>query len=443
MSSLGLVRTAIPAILMMVSISVYSLFDGFFVSNFAGKTGFAAVNLIWPFAMVLGSLGFMMGTGGAALVAKRFGEGKMEEGNKAFSNCFFFSVILGLVCSLSTVFFLPQIARALGSDEEMLPYCVDYGRILILGVTLFNIQNLFQSFFQTAEKQRLGFFVTLAAGVTNIVLDAILVAGCKLGVVGAAIGTIIGQGVGAIVPIFYFALPNSSPLRLKLHKFRFPSIGRMASNGVSEFVSGISSSAVSILLNVKLMRYYGQNGVGAYGIICYVWLIFTAVFIGLNVAIAPRVSYALGANNKTELRSLYGKSLNLLLIFGISQMTLSLALTTPIAYAFASYDQALFDLTRTANRIYSVVYLFLGFNMFGSAFFTALNNGAISMALSAARLGVIEVLCVLFFPELVGPEGIWWSVVLAEGLGTIMNLLVMHGFGRKYGYRLSKEAKRE
>ena len=435
MTMLGLLRGSIPAILMMVSISVYSVFDGYFVSNFAGKTAFAAVNLIWPFAMVLGSLGFMMGAGGAALVAKRFGEGKAEEANRAFSNCFFFSVILGVVSTLASVFFLDSIARMLGADEAMVPHCVAYGRLLISGVTLFNIQNLFQSFFQAAEKQRLGFLITVLAGVTNIALDAILVAGCKMGIVGAGIGTIAGQGVGAIIPILYFTLPNKSPLRLKFWRFDFPSIGRMASNGASEFLANISGSAVTILLNVKLMRAFGENGVDAYGIICYVWLIFAAVFIGINMSVAPRISYAFGAGDKKELKSLYGKALNLLLIFGLVQAGFSLSMTVPIAHAFAGYDAELFAITKRANLIYSIVYLFLGFNMFGSAFFTALNNGAVSMALSVARLGVFEILAVLFIPEILGPEGIWWSIPIAEGLGLAMNLITMACFGKKYGYR--------
>ena len=429
-----LLRVALPCIAMMISISVYSVVDGFFVSNFAGKTQFAAVNLIYPFIMVLSSLGFMMGTGGSALVAKFFGEKKDEEGNIAFSNCVYFTIVLGLIGSLISLIFLPQIALWLGSDEEMLPYCVSYGRISIAGITFFNLQNLFQSFFTTAEKPRFGFVVTMLAGVTNIVFDAILIAGCNLGVIGAAIGTVLGQAVGAIIPFVYFCKKNPSRLRLRFHAFQGRNIWKMATNGASEFVTNISASVVSMLLNAALMKYYGQAGVGAYGIICYVWLIFAACFIGINIATAPRISYAFGARNTEELRSLFRKSLVILLFFGLFQFGFSEALAVPLSHLFAAYDAELLELTIVASRIYAIVYIFLGFNMFGSSFFTALNNGGISMLLSFLRLGVLEVACVLILPNLMGGMGIWWSVPIAEGLGTIMNLSVMFAFGNRYGY---------
>ena len=429
-----LLRSALPCILMMIAISVYSVVDGFFVSNFAGKAAFSGLNLIFPVVMVLGSLGFMMGTGGSALVAKRFGEKREEEGNRCFSNCFFFTILLGVVSSLAVVFFLPQIATAMGADEEMLPHCLDYGRIMVLGVTAFNLQNMFQSFFTAAEKARLGFLVTMIAGVVNIAMDAILIVGAKLGVIGAAIGTVTGQCVGAIIPIFYFARKNPSLLRLRPAPFHWPSVGRMSLNGLSEFLANISASAVSIVLNIGLMRHFGQNGVGAYGIICYVWLIFAACFIGFNIAIAPRVSYALGAQNKEELQNLFRKAMVILLGFGLLQCSLSLALAVPLAHAFAGYDEALLSLTIHASLIYSLVYLFLGFNMFGSSFFTALNNGVVSLILSVMRLGVIELLCIILLPSVMGGEGLWWSIPIAEGIGMFMNIGTMAYFGRKYGY---------
>ena len=443
MSIKSMLFSSIPAILMMVAISIYSVVDGFFVSNFAGKTAFAAVNLIYPFIMVLSSIGFMMGTGGAALVSKRLGEHKLEEANNAFTNCVLFTVIIGLFFSTVSFFFLPQIALLLGSDEEMLPYCVDYGRILILGVTFFNLQNLFQSFFQAAEKGRFGFIVTLGAGIINVLLDALFIVVFKMGIIGAAIGTVTGQVFGAVIPSIYFLRKNGSPLQLKPSPFSFRDVGRMSSNGMSEFATNISASVVSILLNAQLMRFYGQNGVGAYGIICYVWMIFAACFIGLNVSVAPRISYSLGAGNKEEMKSLYGKSLLILLGFGLFQWAFSFSLTIPISHAFAGYDDSLRQLTAHANFIYSLVYFFLGFNMFGSAFFTALNNGVISLLLSIVRLGIMECLCVILLPLAAGEDGIWWSVPLAEGMGTIMNLAVMFAFGNKYGYRILKRKRKE
>ena len=429
-----LLRSALPCVLMMISVSVYSVVDGFFLANFAGTTPFAAVNLVWPFAMILGSLGFMMGTGGSALVAKKFGEGKVDEGNQFFSNCVIFTFSLGIASTLLSVFFMKEIALMLGADEEMVPYCVVYGRILIGGLALFNLQNLFQSFFTAAEKPNTGFLVTLIAGLTNIVLDAIFIVGFRLGVVGAGIGTILGQAVGAIIPLIYFSRKNPSLLRLRFARFHWKAIRKMAMNGSSEFAGGISASVVSMLINGALMVYFGQNGVAAYGAICYVWMIFAASFIGFNVAVAPRISYALGADNREELRSLYRKSLIILFAFGIFQFLFAQLMSTPIAYAFGGGREDLIAITRRASAIYSFVYLFLGINMFGSAFFTALNDGLTSILLSVARLGVLEVLAVLLLPLAMGGEGIWWSVVLAEGLGTIMNLAVMFAFRRKYHY---------
>lgn len=436
-----LLRVALPCIAMMISISVYSVVDGLFVSNFAGSTQFAALNLIYPWIMVIGSLGFMMGTGGAAYVAKRFGEGKQDEGNRAFSNCVFFTIAIGLISSLITIFLLPEIALWLGADEAMLPYCVAYGRISAIGITFFNLQNLFQSFFTASEKPRLGFIVTVGAGITNIILDAIFIVGFRLGVVGAALGTILGQAVGAVIPFIYFWRKNSSLLRLRFHAFQGRPILKMASNGASEFITNISASAVSMLMNAALMKYYGENGVSAYGIICYVWLIFAACFIGYNIATAPRISFALGAQNKEELQSLFKKSLIILTGFSLLQFSLSEALAIPLSYLFAGYDEELLSLTIQSFRIYSIIYLFLSFNMFGSSFFTALNNGVVSMALGFVRLGILEIVSVLVFPTILGGIGIWWAIPIAEGLGMIMNLTTMFAFGHHYGYLKEKPSK--
>lgn len=438
-----LFRASIPSILMMISISVYSVVDGFFVSNFAGKTAFAAVNMVWPIIMVLGSLGFMMGTGGSALVAKRFGEGQDKIANEYFGNCVIFSIVGGATTSVITYFLLPYILEFLGADAEMMPHCLTYGRILVLGITSFHLQNLFQSFLVAAEKPNLGFVVTLAAGVTNIALDAILIAGFKMGVRGAAIGTVAGQMVGGIAPLIYFLKKNDSLLQLRHSRFHFKALFKMMGNGASEFFNNISASLVSMALNYFLMRYYGQDGVGAYGTICYVWLIFAACFIGYDVAVAPRISYALGAGNKKELRVLYRSSIKLLIIFGIVQLALAEALAVPLAYAFANYDEGLRNLTIHASLIYSVVYLFIGINMFGSSFFTALNNGLVSILLSLVRLLGFELLSVCLLHYAFGGEGLWIAVPFANALGVAMNLIVMHALGKRYGYVKPRDEKEQ
>ena len=432
-----LLKAAFPCILMMVAISIYSVVDGFFLSNFAGKAPFAAVNLIYPVIMVLATMGFLMGAGGSALVSKRFGQGKDEEGNIYFSNCVFFSISIGIVASVLVFIFLPDIALLLGADEEMLPLCVLYGRILVVGSTAFNLQNLFQSFFTAAEKPQLGTFVTLLAGVVNIVLDAILIAGFHLGILGAAIGTVAGQVIGAAIPFVYFTRKNPSRLRLRLHAFHFKAIAKMVSNGSSEFATNISASAVSMVMNVGLMEYYGQNGVGAYGTICYVWMIFAAVFIGYNIAVAPRIAYALGAGEKAELRNLFHKSLIMLAIFGVTMFALSAALSVPVSYIFGGYDEGLQKLTAYGSLLYSFTYISLGISMFGSCFFTALNNGLVSFLLSYFRLGVIEIACVMVLPIAFGGDAVWVAVPVAEFLGSCVNIAVMTLFAKKYGY--SKE----
>ena len=325
----------------------------------------------------------------------------------------------------------------------MLPYCVQYGQILILGISFFNLQNMFQPFFAASGKPQLGFAITIGAGVVNIVMDAILVVGYDLGCIGAAWGTITGQAVGGLIPLAYYLLKNNSALRLKPSRIEWRAVGRMVTNGFSEFVNNIVVSIVSVIMNVLLMKYYGENGVSAYGIICYVWLIFGAGFIGLCMGIAPRISYAYGEKNKAELRSLTRNALILFLAVGVFEFVMAEALTIPLSYLYAGYDETLRELTVHASFIYSTIYVILGLNMFGSAFFTALNNGLISAMLSFCRLMVFEATSIYLCSLLFQGEGIWWGVPAGELLGVIMTLVTIYIFGPRYGYRRSKKEKQQ
>lgn len=427
-------KAVLAPIFMMVFTSIYSIVDGVFVSNFVNKTAFAALNLIFPVTMIIGALGFMMGTGGSALVAKTLGEGDKEQANKIFSGVVYSTIILGGVVSLCVVFFVEPIAKLLGATDEMLPYCVQYGQILIAAEIAFMLQNLFQTFFIVAEKPGLGFLITAIAGVTNIVLDAAFIVGAKLGLAGAAYATIIGQFVGAVIPIIYFACKKDGMLRLGKATFAPKILFKTVTNGSSELLSNIASSVVSMVYNAQLLKFAGENGVSAYGIIMYASFIFAAVFIGYAIGVAPIVSFNYGAQNHEEMKNVLKKSVILNLVAGAVMMVLSASLARVLASIFVSYDQELLDMTATAMRIYSISFIFMGFNIFTSSFFTALNNGLVSAIVSFARTLVFQIGAVLLLPMAFELNGIWAAIIVAEGMAFVMDVIFLLTNKKKYQY---------
>lgn len=429
-----LIRFVIPTIVMMIFTSVYGVVDGLFVSNFVGKTAFAAVNLVMPFVMVIGGMGFMVGTGGTALVSKVMGEKNDKLANRYFSMMIYVTVIMAAVLSVLGIVFMRPVARFLGADDKMIGDCVVYGRIVIAFTAAFMLQNLFQSFFIAAEKPRLGLLVTVAAGVSNMVLDLLFVGVFKFGVAGAAVATGISQCVGGVIPLFYFVFPNSSKLRLHATRLEIRPILNACANGSSELMSNISSSTVGMLYNFQLMRFLGENGISAYGVLMYVQFIFIAVFIGFSIGSAPIVSYHYGAGNKTELKSMLKKSLTLIFSSGCVLTAAALLLSPLLSKIFVGYDSELCELTHSAFLIYSMHFLLAGFNIFFSGFFTALNNGAISAAISFLRTLVFQVCAVLILPMIVGPVGIWWAVNVAEVGAFTVSVIFLIVKRRRYGY---------
>lgn len=429
-----LLRFTLPSIVMMIFTSIYGVVDGFFVSNFVGKTSFAAVNFIMPFLMILGAVGFMFGTGGSALIAKTMGEGKEEEAKKLFSLFVYVSMACGIVIALLGMLFIRPIAALLGAEGDMLENCVIYGRIILLSLPAFMLQYEFQSFFITAEKPQLGLGVTIASGVTNMVLDALFVAVFKWGLVGAAAATAISQMVGGIVPLIYFLCPNSSRLRLTRTRFNGSALLKACLNGSSELMSNISMSIVSMLYNVQLMKYAGEDGVAAYGVLMYVNMIFLAAFIGYSVGTAPVISYHYGAGNYTEMKGLLKKSLVIIGAFSVSMLGLAEGLARPLANIFVGYDKALMDLTLRAFSIYSFSFLFAGIAIFGSSFFTALNDGLISALISFLRTLVFQMVAVLVLPALLGVDGIWISIVAAELVAAAVTVMFVVVKRKKYHY---------
>ena len=392
-----LLRFTLPSIIMMIFTSIYSVVDGFFVSNFVGKTPFAAVNFIMPFLMILGAFGFMFGTGGSALISKTMGEGDKERAQQLFSLFIYVSVGCGVVIAAAGIIFIRPVAALLGADGTMLEDCVRYGRIILIALPAYMLQFEFQSFFVAAEKPHLGLVVTIAAGVTNMTLDALLVAVFSLGLVGAAAATAISQCVGGIIPLIYFLCPNSSILRLTRTKFDGRALFKACTNGASELMSNISMSIVGMLYNMQLIKYAGENGVAAYGVLMYVNFIFLAAFIGYSVGTAPIIGYNYGSGNHSELKNLLKKSLCLIGIFSVAMVVAAEGLAHPLASMFVGYDLELFKMTLRGFMIYSFSFLFSGIAIFGSSFFTALNDGLISALISFLRTLVFQVAAVLVF----------------------------------------------
>lgn len=429
-----LLRFTLPSIIMMIFTSVYSVADGLFVSNFAGKTAFAAINLIMPVLNILGTFGYMFGAGGSALIAKTLGEQNREKANRLFSLFVYLSIGFGVFMMLVGIIFMRPIAIGLGAEGQLLEDCLVYGRIFIIALPAWILLYEFQLFFVTAEKPKLGLFVTIAAGVTNILLDALFVVVFKWGIAGAAAASAFSQIVGGIFPIIYFGRKNNSLLKLTKTTFDGHAVAKCCTNGSSELLSGIAMSLVGIVINMQLMKYAGENGVAAYGVLMYVSMIFSAAFLGYSSGVAPIFGYHYGAKNYAEMKGLLKKSLIIIAVFSIGMFVLSEGLAHPISKTFVGYDRQLMEITVNGFVIYSFSYLFMGMAIFSSAFFTALNNGLVSAVISFLRTLVFELGAVILLPMFWEINGIWSSIVVAELMATVVGVVFMIKLREKYRY---------
>lgn len=429
-----LYKFVLPSVIMMICTSIYSVIDGLFISNFIGYTPFAAINIIWPFIMIIGGTGFMIGTGGTALVAKTLGEGDGEKANRHFSLLVVFTIALGIVLTVLGIAFTRPISRLLGADDAMIEYCVVYGRTVIAFIPFFMLQNVFQSFLAAAGKPKIGLYVTVIAGITNAVFDYLFIAVFKFGLVGAGVATGLGQIIGGAIPFVYFLKRNDSSLKLTKTKIEVKPILLACANGSSELLTTVASSIVGILYNLQLMKYIGENGVSAYGVVMYVQLVFLAIEIGFSIGSAPIVSYHYGAANKAELKSLFRKSVISMSVAGICLAALAQALAVPLSKLFVGNDDELFRLTVYAFRRYSFAYVFSGITIYSSGFFTALNNGLISAILSFARSLVFQIGFIILVPAIFGVEGIWWASSATELCALIVSVAFFAANKKRYGY---------
>lgn len=429
-----LIRFTMPSIIMMIFTSIYGVVDGFFVSNIVGKTPFAAVNFIMPVLMILGAFGFMFGTGGSALIAKTIGEGEREKANRIFSLLVYVTLILSAVLSAVSIIFMPQIAKALGAEGQMLGDCILYARLILLALPFYMLQFEFQSFFVVAEKPKLGLYVTVASGVANMVLDALFMAVFRWGLVGAATATAISQVIGGIIPLVYFCRDNTSLLKLTKTKYDGRALLKTCTNGSSELMSNISMSLVGILYNIQLLKYAGENGIAAYGVLMYVNFTFLAAFIGFSVGSAPIISYHYGAQNHEELKNLRRKSTVIIAAFALLMFVMAEIFAYPLSYVFVGYDKVLMNMTLRGFLIFSFSFLFAGFAIFGSGFFTALNDGLTSAVISFLRTIIFQVAAVLILPLIWELDGIWISIVVAEVMAVIITAVFLVAKQKRYKY---------
>lgn len=429
-----LIKFVFPSIIMMIFTSIYSVVDGLFVSNYAGSLPFAAINLIMPFTGVFSTIGFMLGTGGTALVSAKLGEKDEKRANEIFSLIVYVIIAAGIFFTLLGEILLEPMARIMGASENMMPYCLVYGRIILITTVPFMLQVLFQSFMVTAEKPQLGLYITVGAGVANMIGDFILVGVLKLGVVGAAIATLLSMTVGGIVPLVYFILPNKSTLRLCKTKFYGRELLKASTNGASELMSNISMSLVGMMYNLQLMKYAGENGVAAYGVIMYTNFIFIALFIGYSMGVAPIIGYNYGAQNHKELNNMFKKSLIFMTGSAILMTFCAEVLAAPLSKMFVGYDAELYKMTVRGFMLYSLSFLIAGFNIFASSFFTALNNGVVSAILSFVRVLFFQILAVIVLPMFLHLDGIWLAILCAELLSLAVSVFFIVKMRQRYHY---------
>lgn len=429
-----MMRFTLPPIVMMIFTSIYGVVDGFFVSNFVGKSAFTAVNFVMPVIMILGGLGFMFGTGGSALIAKTLGEGDSERANGIFSMLILFSALCGVAIAGIGLAVLRPVVALLGAEGELLENSILYARVVIIGIPALFLQYEFQSLLVTAEKPKLGLWVTVAAGVTNMALDALFVAVFRWGIVGAAVATVLSECIGGLLPVVYFFCKNTSRLRFTKPVFSGRDLLRICTNGSSELMSNIAMSLVSMLYNTQLLRYAGEDGVAAYGVLMYVSMIFVAVFFGFSVGTAPVIGFHFGAQNHGELKSLLRKSLTVISVFSVCMFALALGLAKPLSLLFVGYDETLMEMTLHAFFIFSFSFFFSGFAIYGSSFFTALNDGVTSAMISFLRTLVFQIAAVLIFPLIWKLDGIWISIVAAEAMAVVVSAAFLIAKRKKYHY---------
>ena len=419
----GLVRFALPSMVMMVFLSVYTIVDGIFISNFVGTLALGAVNIIFPLISLEMGLGIMLATGSNAIIARRLGEGDAALARQNFSLVVLVAVVCGLMVEGLALLFLPQIIDLLGASAAQYPYCRDYPRAMLLFAPALFLQVGFQSYFVTAGRPKLGLLVMVGAGLVNIGLDYLLIP--RLGVAGAGLATGLGYMVPAMAGLCFFARPRGGDLYLVRPSLERGLLWRACLNGSSEMVSNMANAVSTFLFNIMFMRCYGEDGVAAITMALYFQFVFAAVYFGYSGGVAPIISYKFGNGDTAGLRQVVRDSFRFILGISLLNFTVAILVSAPALLLFAGGNREVASIAQEGFPLFAVSFLFAGVGIFASNMFTALSDGVTSALISFMRTLLFLALAILLLPLVFKEAGLWAAISVAEGMGALVALVCL------------------
>lgn len=431
-----LMRFSVPTMVMMVFMSLYQTIDGIFISNLVGELGLTALNVVYPFTSVVIAVAVMLASGGGAVIALNMGQGRSREAKENFTLIVFFGILLSLLITLLGSVFLEQLIHFLGSTPRIDQLCRDYLWIMVLSAPLAVLQLLFQTFFVTAGKPRLGLLLTGLSGVANIVLDALFMGYWHMGVRGAAYATAVGYGISALYGLYYFSTHRHGQLYFIRPKLRWGVLKKSCLNGSSEMVNNMAVAVTTLLFNIVGLCYLQEEGVAAISIILYAQYVMTSVFMGYSTGVAPIFSYKYGAGDTAQIHRLFRLSMRFVTVLSLLVFLISFPLARPIALIFASHHPYVLSLAVYGFKLFAISFLFTGLNIFTSSLFTAFSNGLISGLLSLFRTFLLLTIALIVLPMKIGADGIWLAVPLAEGIAILFSLLALFCYRKVYSFSL-------
>ena len=429
----NIMKFAFPTIAMSLFMSFYTMVDGLFVSNLIGTNALSAINLTAPVIALVTAVSTMLATGGSAVIMKKMGEKKEQQAREDFTSLILVNVLTGLVMWAAGYACMDWMFASMKLSREVLDYCKEYLSGYLLFTVPILLMNNFSLYLIACGKSSLSFICSVGGGITNIVLDYVFIRILGMGTGGAAIATGLGYSVTAAAGLIVFA-KKSSLLHFVKPVWRLDVLKKAATNGSSEMAASLVTGITTMMFNWTMLRYVGEDGIAAITIVMYVLMFTSSLFSGYSYGVAPMIRFYYVEQNHKKLKSLIDTSLKVIAGISLASFALSIGVTKPLVSVFTSPDNPVYGLAVSGNRLCSIALLFIGFNIFSSSMFTALNNGAVSAVLAFTRSFVFMVICLLLLPFLLRVAGIWLANPLAELMAAALGLAMFIKYKNRYGY---------